>query len=132
MSRSGRIRRSGGGGSLRHGAMCLLSSLLLLLLRAPASALALMHASGYDEALARRMIVYCSIAISDPEQVDAWTFPNPCTCCFELDVLKGRVHINSIPLCTHAQSATRSWSEIGSSRRFGHGTRRTRTYMYHR
>lgn len=31
----------------------------------------------YDEALARRMIVYSSIAISEPEQVDAWAFPNP-------------------------------------------------------
>jgi len=77
-------------GRLRHFFALLVSLLLvlvLLLVLAPAPAATAATAAaaedappaGYDEALARRMIVYSSIAISEPEQVDAWVFPNPRT-----------------------------------------------------
>lgn len=71
MPRSGRIR---GRRPLRSPADVVVLSLLLLLLGllTPAT-----KAHQYDEALARRMIVYSSIAISEPEQVDSWMFPNP-------------------------------------------------------
>lgn len=71
MPRSGRIR---GRRPLQSPADVVVLPLLLLLLGllAPAT-----KAHQYDEALARRMIVYSSIAISEPEQVDSWMFPNP-------------------------------------------------------
>lgn len=70
MPRSGRIRtrrRSGSAPSPLLG----LGLALMLLVASPAAA------AGYDEGLARRMMAYSSIAISEPEQVEAWRFPNP-------------------------------------------------------
>lgn len=79
MPRSGRIRRSRRAGLWELPPARVVVSLLqlhqllgLLLLLVPCA-----QAQYYDEALARRMIVYSSIAISEPEQVDAWAFPNP-------------------------------------------------------
>lgn len=77
MPRSGRIM-SGGSGILCFLLPQQLLLVLVLLLLSPG------RAYGYDEALARRLIVYCSIAISEPEEVDAWTFPNPRTCCISI------------------------------------------------
>jgi hypothetical protein len=37
----------------------------------------LTHAAlSYDEAFAKKMITYCSIAVSDPPQVEKWQFNN--------------------------------------------------------